>query len=102
MKVPADVVIYRTRYCGYCVRAKRLLEQKGSPFQEIDVSGDRDRRAWLADATGRRTVPQIFINGRHIGGFQELAALDRRGQLDALLAEDPEPLTVPRAGVRKF
>jgi glutaredoxin 3 len=94
--MPAEVLIFRTQFCGYCVRAKVLLEKKGAPFREIDVSNDRERRSWLADVTGRRTVPQIFINGRHIGGFHELANLEKRGELDALLSEEPEPLTVGR------
>ena len=92
----AEVLIFRTQFCGYCVRAKMLLEKKGASFREVDVSGDHERRNWLLGVTGRRTVPQIFINGRHIGGYHELANLDRGGELDTLLAEEPEPVTVPR------
>ena len=84
--MPVEVVIYRTPYCGYCVMAKRLLEKKGVAFTEIDVSGDAAARAWLRETTGQLTVPQIFISGRPIGGYSELAALDRSGKLDALLA----------------
>jgi glutaredoxin 3 len=84
------VEMYRTRYCPYCTMAARVLDQRGVPFTEIDVSGDYERRRWLAQATGRRTVPQIFIDGRSIGGYEELAALARRGELERLLGMDPE------------
>jgi glutaredoxin 3 len=84
------VEMYRTRYCGYCMMAARLLDQQRVPFTEIDVSGDHERRRWLAQVTGRRTVPQIFIDGRSIGGYDELAALVRRGELESLrAANDP-------------
>ena len=83
----ADVVVYVTGYCPYCTRAKALLTKKGAPFREVDVSNDDAKRAWLAKATGLRTVPQIFINDVPVGGFDELASLDRQGKLDALLAE---------------
>jgi glutaredoxin 3 len=76
-----DVQIYTTRLCGYCVAAKSLLARRNIPFEEIDVTGDGAARAWLVEATGRRTVPQIFIRGQSIGGYDELAALDRAGQL---------------------
>jgi glutaredoxin 3 len=92
----AEVLIFRTPFCGYCVRAKMLLEKKGASFREVDVAADQERRNWLVGVTGRRTVPQIFINGRHVGGYHDLANLDRRGELDPLLAEEPEPVTVPR------
>lgn len=82
----AEVLIYTTPYCPYCIRAKAHLRQKGVNFQEIDVSGDRAKRAWLYEATGRTTVPQIFINGKPIGGCDDMLALDRRGQLDPMLA----------------
>ncbi len=75
------VRVYSTRVCPYCVRAKLLLEARGIPFQEIDVSDDPDTRAWLVQATGRRTVPQIFIGDEAIGGFDDLSALDRAGKL---------------------
>ncbi len=88
--MPPDVVMYRTPVCPYCLRAKALLKRKGVPFREIDVSGDAEKRAWLLDATNQRTVPQIFINGRSIGGCDELYMLERQGKLDELLRdEDP-------------
>jgi glutaredoxin 3 len=80
------VRMYTTRLCGYCIRAKMLLKQRGIPFDEIDVSGDHAARAWLRQATGRRTVPQIFIGDEPIGGFEELRELDRSGELDKKLA----------------
>ncbi len=83
----ADVVVYRTPMCSYCFRVKHLLESKGVPFKEVDVSGDEGKRRWLFDVTRRRTVPQVFINGRPVGGFDDLARLDRSGELDRLLAE---------------
>ena len=82
----ADVKVYTTRLCGYCVAAKRLLAARSIPYEEIDVSGDHDRRAWLVEATRQRTVPQIFIGDESIGGYTELAALDRSGQLATKLA----------------
>ncbi len=81
------VTLYTTPFCGYCVAAKRLLTTKGVAFEEIDVSGDPERRAEMVQrAMGRRTVPQIFIDGAHVGGFDDLSALDRAGRLDPLLA----------------
>ncbi|GIX13100.1 MAG: glutaredoxin 3 [Paracoccaceae bacterium] len=81
------VTIYSSAYCGYCHAAKRLLARKGVPFAEIVVDGDPDARAeMVARAGGRRTVPQIFIDGQHVGGCDELHALEREGRLDALLA----------------
>jgi glutaredoxin 3 len=68
--------------------AKRLLSQKGQEFEQIDVSNDPQTRGWLRQFTGRHTVPQIVINGKPVGGFDDIAALDRAGQLDRLLAED--------------
>ena len=86
----AAVTIYTTMFCPYCVRAKRLLGRKGVAFEEIAVDGDRARRAeMVARAAGRSTVPQIFIDGRHVGGADELADLERAGKLDALLATAP-------------
>jgi len=82
-----DIQIYTTPYCPYCVRAKALLTQKGVAYTETDVSGDDDLRdAMTQRAGGRRTVPQIFIDDRHIGGCDDLYALDGRGELDPLLA----------------
>lgn len=82
----ADVVIYTTPICPYCVRAKSLLKQKGIEWKEIDVSRDDNERMALMARTKQRTVPQIFINGQHIGGSDDLYALERAGKLDALLA----------------
>jgi len=81
------VEIYTTPSCGYCQAAKRLLTRKGVAFKEIDVSQDHDLRlAMTRRAGGRRTVPQIFIGGSHVGGCDDLYALDEAGQLDPLLA----------------
>jgi glutaredoxin 3 len=82
------VKVYLTRWCPFCVSAERLLESKGIQFERVDVAGDHETRAWLREATGQHTVPQIFIHGQPIGGFEELSALDRMGRLDALL--EPE------------
>jgi glutaredoxin 3 len=82
-----QVVVYRTPTCVYCFRVKHLLESKGIPFTEVDVSGDPGKRQWLFDVTRRRTVPQVFINGKPVGGFDDLARLNRTGELDRLLAE---------------
>jgi glutaredoxin 3 len=82
------IVLYTTPFCGFCHAAKRLLARKGQEFIEIDVSGDPEKREeMVARALGGRTVPQIFIDGRHIGGYDELAALEREAKLDVLLAE---------------
>lgn len=82
----SDVTVYSTPVCPYCVRAKNLLKQKGHRYEEVDVSDDEARAKMIDRAGGRRTVPQIFIGDAHIGGFDDLAALDRQGKLDALLA----------------
>ncbi|MEO8552488.1 MAG: glutaredoxin 3 [Kofleriaceae bacterium] len=82
----AEIKMYTREYCGYCSAAKSLLEGKKVSYEEIDCSGDDQTRAWLRTATGQSTVPQIFIDGRSIGGFTELRALDRSGELDRLLA----------------
>ncbi|HKC61875.1 MAG TPA: glutaredoxin 3 [Myxococcales bacterium] len=79
------VKIYTTPYCPYCVRAKRLLERKGVPYEEIDVANDDQARIELAERTGRRTVPQIFIGQDHVGGSDDLHALEEQGKLDAML-----------------
>jgi glutaredoxin 3 len=81
------ITIYTTPFCGYCHAAKSLLKRKGAAFDEIDVSGSAaERQAMTALASGRRTVPQIFIGSKHVGGYDELSALDRQGALDPLLA----------------
>lgn len=81
------IILYTTPYCGYCRAAKHLLTKKGAAFTEIDVSVDLALRQEMIDrASGRHTVPQIFINGTHVGGFDDLAELDRAEKLDPLLA----------------
>ena len=81
-----QIDIYTTRYCPYCHAAKRLLSRKGAAFTEIDVSGDPEGRSeMVARANGRMTVPQVFIGSTHVGGYDELYALDRAGKLDPLL-----------------
>jgi len=83
----AKVVIYTTATCPYCIAAKGLLAKKGVHFEEVRVDGDRAGRARMSELAGGRTsVPQIFIDGRHIGGCDDLYDLDRRGGLDPLLA----------------
>jgi len=82
----AKIELYTTMFCPYCARARNLLQKKGVSFTDIDVMGDDDKRdEMIARANGRYTVPQIFIDGRHIGGSDELVALDRDGKLDPLL-----------------
>jgi len=83
----AKVVIYTTSYCPYCFGAKRLLREKQIEFEEIDVTEDPQRRAEMERLSSRRTVPQIFINGRPIGGFDDARYLDSTGELDKLLNE---------------
>lgn len=83
----AKVVIYTTAYCPYCDMAKALFLRKQVAFENVDVTSDAEKRAWLAETTGQRTVPQIFINDKPIGGFDELSALQRTGKLDPLLSE---------------
>ena len=84
----ATVRVYSTVYCPFCIRAKALLKNKGVDFEEIDVTDDWELREKMVElAGGRRTVPEIFINGRIIGGYEELRALEMTGELDTLLAE---------------
>jgi glutaredoxin 3 len=81
-----DIVMYSTRVCAYCDRARRLFERKGVSFREIKIDDDpAERDIMLKRARGRRTVPQIFIGELHVGGFDDMAALDRAGELDSLL-----------------
>ncbi len=79
----AQIVIYTTMLCGYCHAAKRLLKQNRLDFEEVDVAGRADLRAWLVTVSDQRTVPQIFINGGSIGGYRELSSMARGGQLAA-------------------
>ena len=82
------VEIYTSPYCGYCHAAKRLLNKKSATFQEIDISGHPGKRSeMLVRANGGRTVPQVFINDKHIGGCDELHAMERSGQLGAMLVD---------------
>lgn len=80
------VKIYTTDYCGYCRAAKSFFKDKGVAFEEIDLSGDDAARENLRNRTGRNTVPQIFIGETHVGGYDDLRALDRAGKLAPLLA----------------
>ena len=83
----ARVIVYSQPFCGYCSAAKRLLTGKGAAFSEIDVMFETGRRDEMIERSGgRRTVPQIFIDGRHVGGYDDLSALDKAGELDRLLA----------------
>ena len=82
----ARVTLYSTRFCPYCIAARRLLTEKGVDFEDIAVDGDNALRQQMAERAGRRTVPQIWIGDTHVGGFTDLAALDRRGELDRMLA----------------
>jgi glutaredoxin 3 len=83
----ADITIYTTEYCGFCRRAKALLDEKGAGYNEIDVTYDPDMRAEMAARSGgNRKVPQVFIAETHVGGCEELYALERMGGLDPLLA----------------
>lgn len=82
----ASVVIYTRQYCGYCSAAKALLEKKGVDYVEHDATGKPELRAEMIDKSrGRTTFPQIFINGQHVGGCDDIHALDRAGKLDPLL-----------------
>jgi len=83
----AKVTIYSKTYCPYCVRAKKLLENKGVPFEEIMVDSDPKLFADLKQKTGMMTVPQIFINEKLVGGYTELAGLEDRGELDSWLTD---------------
>jgi glutaredoxin 3 len=79
------VLVYTKPFCAYCTAAKALLQEKGVRIQEIDVSHEEAERDAMIRRTGMRTLPQIFIGEQHIGGFDELSALDRQGQLDSML-----------------
>lgn len=85
----ARVVMYTTRTCPYCRMAEQLLHHKGVTAEHVLVDAEPERRNEMTRLTGRTSVPQIFINGRHVGGYQELAELNRRGELDTLLRTEP-------------
>ena len=80
------VVVYLRHSCGFCAMATRLLDRKGMSWEEVDITAEPERREEMIQRSGRRTVPQIFIAGQAIGGYDELSALDRAGELDRLLA----------------
>ena len=86
-KTRKTVEIYAASWCSYCTRAKVLLDHKNVDFNEIDVTTGGVRKTEMIERSGRRTVPQIFINDRHIGGHDDLVALDQAGVLDQLLAQ---------------
>lgn len=81
----AEIIIYTTSYCPYCIRAKDLLNRKKAPFTEISIDSQPELREEMINKSGRHTVPQIFINGQHIGGCDDLHALEAQGTLDPLL-----------------
>lgn len=83
----ADVEIYTWSTCPYCIKAKKLLDSKDVDYKEFDITGDETARAKMSEKTsGRRSVPQIFIGGKHVGGCDDLHALEEKGELDKLLA----------------
>ena len=81
----ATVEIYTTRYCPYCIAAKQLLDSKHVAYEEKPVDDDAEKRRWLSKVSGQKTVPQIFVDGKPLGGFSDIAALDRDGKLDPIL-----------------
>lgn len=81
-----EVTMYATGWCPYCARARALLERKGVQWHEIDVEAEPEKRVEMMQRSGRRTVPQIFVGERHVGGSDDLHDLEARGELDALLA----------------
>ena len=83
-----EIVIYTTQTCGYCQRAKRLLERKGVSYDEIRVDVDANHWREMSSRSGRDTVPQLFVGERHVGGFDDMVELDLDGELDALLGLD--------------
>ena len=93
--LPAGVVMFTTRFCGYCQRARMLLEGKGIDFEEIRVDRDPRQRRRMREIAGANSVPQIFIDGHHVGGCDQLYALERSGGLDPLLAGVAGPDAAP-------
>lgn len=89
MSETPEIIVYSSGFCPYCVRAKQLLERKGAAFNEIRVDHEPQEREIMETRSGRRTVPQIFIGEHHVGGYDDLAALDRAGELDPLLGIAP-------------
>jgi glutaredoxin 3 len=88
---PSRVVLYTTAVCPYCVRAKTLLQRKGVAYEEVRIEGNRELIREMIERTGRRTVPQIFVGDRHVGGYDDLAGLEALGALDSLLGLAPQP-----------
>jgi len=84
----SHVIVFSSPFCGYCAAAKRLLMNKGADFIEINILTNPERRQEMIELSGRRSVPQVFVGGQHIGGYTELSALDASGELDTLLAEE--------------
>lgn len=82
----ASIVLYTSRLCGYCSAAKRLLDKKGWAYETIGVDGNAEAKAEMMERTGRRTVPQIYFGDTHVGGFDDMAALEADGELDTLYA----------------
>ena len=85
-KAAAGIIIYGTRFCPFCIRARQLLAQKQLPFTDIPVDGNPALRSRMEARSGRHTVPQIWIGDRHIGGFDDLWLFEQRGELDSLLS----------------
>ncbi len=83
----ADVIVYTRQFCGYCASAKALLDKKGVAYVEHDATGKPELREEMIAKSGRNTFPQIFIGGQHVGGCDDLHALDRAGKLDPLLSQ---------------
>jgi glutaredoxin 3 len=83
-----NVIIYTRKFCGYCTAAKRLLSEKGVAFEEIDATGVPEKRNEMIERSGRFTFPQIFVGATHVGGCDDLYALNARGELDKLLASE--------------
>ncbi len=81
----AKATVYSTTYCGFCRAAERLLKQKGADFEVLNVTDDTEKRAWLVETTGKRTVPQIWVGDTYVGGYDDLSKLDQEGKLDEML-----------------
>jgi glutaredoxin 3 len=90
--MPAEVKVYTTTICPYCIRAKALLKKRGIAYEEINVENDPAAREWMVKASGRKTVPQIFIAGEPVGGSDDIAAMDARGELTRRVFGEVAPL----------
>lgn len=84
----AEIIIYTRKFCGFCTAAKDLLKRKGAAFRELDATMDKELRQEMMRVSGRTTFPQIFINGKHVGGCDDLFDLERAGKLDLMLAQE--------------